>query len=81
MLGATLKKSYDYYKAGFVLSQDQINLLILGNIVGFIVALIAIKSFIGYLTKNGFRLFGYYRILAGIVILVVHFFIQKLTII
>jgi undecaprenyl-diphosphatase len=81
MLGATLKKSYDYYKAGFVLSGDQINLLIIGNIVGFIVALIAIKSFIGFLTKNGFKIFGYYRILAGIVILFVHFFVQKLTII
>jgi undecaprenyl-diphosphatase len=81
MLGATLKKSYDYYKAGFVLTDDQINLLIIGNIVGFLVALIAIKSFIGYLTKNGFRIFGYYRILAGVVILLVHFFVQKLTII
>jgi len=64
-----------------VLSDDQINLLLIGNIVGFIVALIAIKSFIGFLTKNGFRIFGYYRILAGIVILFVHFFVQKLTII
>lgn len=81
MLGATVKKSYDYYKAGFKLSQDQINLLIIGNVVGFIVALIAIKSFIGFLQKNGFRIFGYYRIIAGIAILLIHFFVQKLTII
>ncbi|MFY8098299.1 MAG: undecaprenyl-diphosphate phosphatase [Flavobacterium sp.] len=81
MLGATVKKSYDYYKAGFELSQDQINLLIIGNVVGFIVALIAIKSFIGFLQKNGFRIFGYYRIIAGIAILLIHFFVQKLTII
>ena len=81
MLGATLKKSYDYYKDGFVLSDDQINLLIIGNVVGFIVALIAIKSFIGFLTKHGFKIFGYYRIVAGIAILLIHFFVQKLTII
>ena len=81
MLGATVKKSYDYYKAGFELSSDQINLLIIGNVVGFIVAMIAIKTFINYLSKHGFKIFGYYRILAGTCILIIHFFIQKLTII
>lgn len=81
MLGATVKKCYDYYKDGFVLTHDQINLLIIGNVVGFIVALLAIKTFIGYLSKNGFKLFGYYRIAVGIVLLVIHFCIQKLDVI
>jgi undecaprenyl-diphosphatase len=81
MLGATVKKCYDYYKDGFVLSDDQINYLIIGNIVAFIVALLAIKTFIGFLTKNGFKIFGYYRILAGIILLIIHFFIHPLTII
>lgn len=81
MLGATVKKSYDYYKAGFELTNDQVNLLIIGNVVGFVVAMIAIKSFIGFLQKHGFKLFGYYRIVAGIAILLIHFFIQKLTVI
>ncbi|MEZ0184164.1 MULTISPECIES: undecaprenyl-diphosphate phosphatase [Flavobacterium] len=81
MLGATVKKCYDYYKAGFELSHDQINLLIIGNIVAFIVALLAIKTFIGFLTKNGFKVFGYYRIIAGIILLLIHFFIHPLTII
>ena len=81
MLGATAKKCYDYYKDGFVLSSEQINFLIIGNIVAFVVALLAIKSFIGFLTKNGFKIFGYYRIIAGILLLLIHFFIQKLTII
>ncbi len=81
MLGATAKKCYDYYKDGFVLTSDQINLLIVGNIVAFAVALLAIKSFIGFLTKNGFKIFGYYRIAAGIILLLIHFFVQKLTII
>ncbi|MDP2687821.1 MAG: undecaprenyl-diphosphate phosphatase, partial [Aequorivita sp.] len=81
MLGATLKKSYDYYEAGFQLSSEQINLLIIGNVVGFVVALIAIKSFINYLSKHGFKIFGYYRIIAGVAVLLIHFFIQELTVI
>ena len=80
MLGATVKKCYDYYKDGFVLTDDQVNFLIIGNVVGFIVALIAIKSFIGYLSKNGFKIFGYYRIAVGILLLVIHFFIHPLTV-
>lgn len=80
MLGATAKKVYDYYKNGFVLSSDQINYLIIGNIVAFVVALIAIKSFIDYLSKKGFKIFGYYRIAFGIVLLFIHFFVYKLSV-
>lgn len=80
MFGATAKKSYDYYKAGFELTSDQINYLIVGNIIAFIVALIAIKSFIDYLSKKGFKVFGYYRIVLGIALLIIHFFIYKLSI-
>lgn len=81
MLGATVKKCYDYYKDGLVLTNDQVNLLIIGNVVAFIVALLAIKSFIGYLSKNGFQIFGYYRIIVGIVLLLIHFFIHPLSVI
>ncbi len=81
MLGATVKKCYDFYKDGFVLTHDQINYLIIGNVVAFIVALLAIKTFIGFLSRRGFKLFGYYRIIAGIILLVIHFFIHPLTII
>ena len=81
MFGATAKKCYDYYKDGLVLNDNQVNLLIIGNIVAFVVALLAIKTFIGFLTKNGFKIFGYYRIIAGIALLLIHFFVQKLSII
>ena len=57
MLGATVKKCYDYYKDGFVLSHEQVNFLIIGNVVGFIVALIAIKIFIGFLSKKRIQTF------------------------
>lgn len=81
MLGATVKKSYDYYKAGFELTGEQINLLVVGNVVGFLVALVAIKTFIDYLGKHGFKAFGYYRIIAGVAILIIHYFIQPLEIV
>jgi len=74
MLGATVKKCYDYYKDGFVLSHEQINFLIIGNIVAFVVAMLAIKSFIGYLSKHGFKLFGYYRIIIGLAIIIINYF-------
>lgn len=81
MLGATVKKCYDYYKDGYVLTHDQANLLIIGNIIAFIVAMLAIKSFIGFLSKKGFKVFGYYRIAAGLILLIIHYFIHPLTVI
>ncbi len=80
MFGATTKKLYDYYKAGFELSSQQVNYLIIGNILAFIVALIAIKSFIDYLSKKGFKVFGYYRIILGIILLIIHFFFYPLSV-
>lgn len=79
MFGATAKKTYDYFKAGFELSSDQVNYLIIGNIIAFIVAFIAIKSFIEYLSKHGFKIFGYYRIFLGVALLIIHYFIYSLT--
>ncbi|MDR1561458.1 MAG: undecaprenyl-diphosphate phosphatase [Dysgonamonadaceae bacterium] len=49
---------------------NNLNILIIGNIVSLIVALLAIKFFIEFLTKYGFKTFGYYRIAAGAVILI-----------
>ncbi|GGK70773.1 undecaprenyl-diphosphate phosphatase [Rufibacter glacialis] len=43
--------------------------LLVGNVVAFLVAMAAIKFFVGFLTKYGFKLFGYYRIVVGLVIL------------
>jgi undecaprenyl-diphosphatase len=81
MFAATAKKLYDYYKDGISVDSTQINLLIVGNIVAFIVAMIAIKSFIGFLTKHGFKVFGYYRIVVGLSILILYFLGYKLSIV
>ena len=70
MFAATAKKLYDFYKDGHTISSNEINLLLIGNVIGFVVALIAIKSFIGYLSNNGFKVFGIYRIIVGGIIIV-----------
>ena len=70
MFAATAKKLLDFYQEGHTITTDQIKILAFGNVVAFIVALLAIKSFIGYLNKNGFRIFGWYRIIAGAVIII-----------
>jgi len=58
---------------GSVLLQQNIGILILGNVVAFIVALLAIKFFIGFVTKYGFKLFGWYRIIVGGILIVLLF--------
>jgi len=70
MFGASLVKLIKFFKSGNVLSGEEINLLIVGNIVGFVVAIIAIKSFISILTKHGFKAFGWYRIVVGLIIII-----------
>jgi undecaprenyl-diphosphatase len=80
MLGATAKKSLDYYQAGFELTGEQINFLIVGNVIAFVVALVAIRSFIDYLSKKGFKIFGYYRIILGAALLIIHFFFYPLSV-
>ena len=49
---------------------DNIGVLLIGNVVAFIVALLAIKFFISYVTKYGFKAFGYYRIIVGAAIII-----------
>ncbi len=63
--------------AGYKLLQNyqtieshHISILLVGNAVAFVVALVAIKTFISILTRYGFKYFGYYRIVVGLIILV-----------
>jgi undecaprenyl-diphosphatase len=58
---------------GLALLQENAGILILGNVVAFIVALLAIKFFIGFVTKYGFKLFGWYRIIVGGVLIILLF--------
>lgn len=69
MFAATAKKLWDFKKEGYHFETSQMPMLIVGNIIAFFVALIAIRTFIQYLQRHDFRVFGVYRIIAGSVIL------------
>lgn len=73
MFGATAKKLYDFFRHYPTLSTNEWQLLILGNIVAFLVALLAIKYFITLLQKTGFAPYGWYRIIVGSIILILYF--------
>lgn len=71
MLAATAYKMYKYHKdTGF--DYNDLGILVLGNVVAFVVAWLAIKAFISYLTRYGFKVFGIYRIALGLVILLLY---------
>ena len=70
MFAASCKKLYDFYKTGIDFDSGQLSMLVVGNIVAFIVAMIAIKAFVSALTKHGFKWFGVYRIIIGGLILI-----------
>ena len=74
MLAATAYKLLQFYLAGNSFGVTEISLLALGNVVAFLVAMGAIKFFIGFLTRHGFKVFGYYRIGIGIIILLLYYF-------
>ena len=69
MCAATGYKMLSHFKDGNGFSENEVPVLILGNIVAFIVAWLAIKGFISFVQKNSLRVFGIYRIIAGLVIL------------
>jgi undecaprenyl-diphosphatase len=72
MAAATGYKLFDTYQTnpGIITDPNNIQLLAIGTFIAFIVAMLAIKLFISYLQRYGFKLFGWYRILAGIVLLI-----------
>lgn len=81
MLAATVKSIYDVYKdTPEVFNTSNIGILAIGNVVAFIVAFASIKFLIGFLTKHGFKIFGYYRIVLGLLLLFIHFFIHPLSV-
>ncbi len=71
LAGAFAKSLWDAYKeTPEILTKHNISILAIGNVIGFLVAIVAIKGFISYLTKHGFRFFGYYRIVVGLIIII-----------
>jgi undecaprenyl-diphosphatase len=81
MFAATIYKMFKFYDNGGAFGASEVTALIVGNFVAFIVAILAIKSFINFLTNNGFKIFGYYRILVGLLILILYYMGVGLTVI
>ena len=72
MLGATCLETYKLISHGggsLLTHGNNLETLLLGSAVAFVVAILAIKFFINYVTKYGFAAFGWYRIIVGIVII------------
>lgn len=71
MFGASVLKLYKGYESHPGIFQgNNIFLLLLGNAVAFVVAMLAIRFFVNFLTKHGFRVFGWYRIILGGLLLI-----------
>ncbi len=66
MLGASLLK---LLKFGFSFTNNELIILIVGMLVAFIVSIIAIKFLVNFVKKHNFKIFGYYRIILGIIVL------------
>lgn len=74
MFAATVYKMAKLFmEGGTEIIANNLTPLIVGNIVAFIVALLAIKFFINFVTKYGFKAFGWYRIIVGAIILIMSF--------
>jgi len=70
MVAATGYKLFKHFHEQGGFSGEEIKLLVIGNVVAFIVAMLAIKFFIGFLKKHGFRIWGIYRIAIGLILLI-----------
>lgn len=77
MAGASLLKVLKFVlKSTAVITSAEISALIVGCLVAFVVSIIAIKFLMKYIKKNDFKVFGWYRIILGIIVLI-YFFILK----
>lgn len=66
MFGASLLK---LLKFGLVFTGAELSVLLIGSFVSFVVSILAIKFLMGYIKKNDFKAFGYYRIVLGAIVL------------
>lgn len=69
MFGASLLRGAKFFLSGTPITGPEIGILITGVIVAFIVSIFAIKFLMGYIRKHDFKVFGYYRIVLGIIVI------------
>ncbi|MBP3932115.1 MAG: undecaprenyl-diphosphate phosphatase [Peptostreptococcaceae bacterium] len=73
MFGASLLK---LVKFGLAFTGFQVTILLVGMVVAFVVSILAIKFLVGYIKKNDFKVFGWYRIILGFILLGYLFFMM-----
>jgi undecaprenyl-diphosphatase len=62
MLGAFV---YDFYKSRADMTTDRLGIIAIGFVVSFVVAVIVVKTFLEYVTRHGFQLFAWWRVIVG----------------
>ena len=76
MAGASLLKIVKYVHVNGMFPMSQLFLLLLGTFISFVVSLFAIRSLINYVKKHDFTVFGYYRIVLGILVLLLFYVLR-----
>lgn len=74
MLGASVLELKDFLEAGIVMGGLEIGILLAGIFVAFVVSVVVIKFLMGFIKKHDFKVFGWYRIVLGIVVLLYFLF-------
>jgi undecaprenyl-diphosphatase len=70
MAGASLLKLAKYVMdVGFVFETSELIILLIGCVVSFVISMLVIKYFMAYIKKHDFKVFGYYRIILGLIVL------------
>jgi undecaprenyl-diphosphatase len=69
MFGASALKLLKFFGEGAGMTGMEIAMLGVGCVTAFVVSIIAIKFLMGYIKKNDFKVFGYYRIILGALVL------------
>ena len=76
MAGASLLKILKYIvKVGLSFTSIELMTLLVGSLIAFIVSIIVIKFLMNYIRRHDFKVFGYYRIILGIIVLLYFMFI------
>lgn len=75
MAGASLLKVVKFLMSGTVFTMSQIGLLLLGTLIAFVVSLFAIRALMKYVKTHTFEIFGWYRIVLGILVLIAFYLI------
>ena len=73
MFGASVLK---LAKFGLAFTSFEMVILLVGSVVAFFVSILAIKFLVGYIKKNDFKVFGWYRIILGVILLIYYFFLR-----